>query len=45
MKLMFPHATFQALGKAEVDILIAGCGTGVMPSRSRGSTAARRYRD
>ncbi len=28
MKLIFPHATFQALGKVDVDILIAGCGTG-----------------
>jgi tetratricopeptide (TPR) repeat protein/SAM-dependent methyltransferase len=28
MKLTFPHATFQELGKADVDILIAGCGTG-----------------
>jgi SAM-dependent methyltransferase len=28
MKLMFPHATFVPLGKADVDILIAGCGTG-----------------
>jgi 2-polyprenyl-3-methyl-5-hydroxy-6-metoxy-1,4-benzoquinol methylase/Flp pilus assembly protein TadD len=28
MKLMFPHAAFARLGKADVDILIAGCGTG-----------------
>jgi Flp pilus assembly protein TadD/SAM-dependent methyltransferase len=28
MKLTFPHAAFDPLGKAEVDILIAGCGTG-----------------
>jgi 2-polyprenyl-3-methyl-5-hydroxy-6-metoxy-1,4-benzoquinol methylase len=28
MKLMFPRAAFDPLGKAEVDILIAGCGTG-----------------
>jgi Flp pilus assembly protein TadD/2-polyprenyl-3-methyl-5-hydroxy-6-metoxy-1,4-benzoquinol methylase len=28
MKLMFPHAAFKGLGKADVDILIAGCGTG-----------------
>ncbi len=28
MKLMFPHAAFVPLGKADVDILIAGCGTG-----------------
>jgi tetratricopeptide (TPR) repeat protein/2-polyprenyl-3-methyl-5-hydroxy-6-metoxy-1,4-benzoquinol methylase len=28
MKLMFPHAAFERLGKADVDILIAGCGTG-----------------
>ena len=28
MKLTFPHATFDPLGKADVDILVAGCGTG-----------------
>jgi tetratricopeptide (TPR) repeat protein/SAM-dependent methyltransferase len=28
LKLMFPHAAFDPLGKAGVDILIAGCGTG-----------------
>ena len=28
MKLTFPHAAFAPLGKADVDILVAGCGTG-----------------
>jgi SAM-dependent methyltransferase len=28
MKLTFPHAAFQKLGKADVDMLVAGCGTG-----------------
>ena len=28
MKLTFPRAAFVPLGKAEVDILVAGCGTG-----------------
>jgi 2-polyprenyl-3-methyl-5-hydroxy-6-metoxy-1,4-benzoquinol methylase len=28
MKLMFPCVAFERLGKADVDILIAGCGTG-----------------
>jgi tetratricopeptide (TPR) repeat protein/SAM-dependent methyltransferase len=28
MKLMFPRAAFEPLDKADVDILVAGCGTG-----------------
>jgi hypothetical protein len=28
MRSVFPHASFTRLGKTEVDILIAGCGTG-----------------
>jgi Flp pilus assembly protein TadD/SAM-dependent methyltransferase len=28
MRLMFRHASFDGLGKTEVDMLIAGCGTG-----------------
>ena len=28
MKLMFPHVAFEGLGKVDVDILVAGCGTG-----------------
>jgi tetratricopeptide (TPR) repeat protein/SAM-dependent methyltransferase len=39
MKLMFPHVAFDVLGKSEVDILIAGCGTG-----RHGVETARLYR-